>query len=76
MISRCPAAMASTMPWQTLDLANPWLETFLDELLPTLPPSLASGPGANLVSGVIEQNELFHVMGRAIGLIPAPVSED
>jgi alkaline phosphatase len=34
--------------------------------------ALASGPGANLVTGVIEQNELFHVMGRALGLIPAP----
>jgi alkaline phosphatase len=38
--------------------------------------AFASGPGANLVSGVIEQNELFHVMGRAIGLIPAPASEE
>lgn len=34
--------------------------------------ALASGPGANLVTGVIEQNEIFHVMGRALGLIPAP----
>ena len=34
--------------------------------------AFASGPGANLISGVIEQNELFHVMGRAIGLIEAP----
>ncbi len=37
--------------------------------------ALASGPGANLVTGVIEQNELFHVMGRALGLIPAPVAD-
>lgn len=37
--------------------------------------AFASGPGANLVSGVIEQNELFHIMGRAIGLIPAPADE-
>lgn len=37
--------------------------------------ALASGPGASLVSGVIEQSELFHVMGRAIGLIPAPAAE-
>lgn len=37
--------------------------------------ALASGPGANLVSGVMEQNELFHVMGRALGLIPAPAAE-
>lgn len=29
----------------------------------------ASGPGAELVSGVMEQNEIFHVMGRASGLI-------
>lgn len=34
--------------------------------------AFASGPGSSLVSGVIEQNELFHVMGRAIGLIPEP----
>ncbi len=34
--------------------------------------ALASGPGANLVTGVIEQNEIFHVMGRALGLVPAP----
>jgi alkaline phosphatase len=37
--------------------------------------ALASGPGANLISGVIEQNELFHVMGRALGLIPAPAAD-
>jgi alkaline phosphatase len=37
--------------------------------------ALASGPGANLVTGVIEQNELFHVMGRALGLIPAPAAD-
>lgn len=34
--------------------------------------ALASGPGANLVSGVIEQSEIFHVMARALGLIAAP----
>ena len=34
--------------------------------------AFASGPGDNLISGVIEQNEIFHVMGRALGLIPAP----
>ena len=34
--------------------------------------AFASGPGASLISGVIEQNEIFHVMGRALGLIPAP----
>lgn len=38
--------------------------------------AFASGPGANLISGVMEQNELFHVMGRAMGLIPAPTTED
>ena len=32
----------------------------------------ATGPGSNLVSGVMEQNEIFHVMGRASGLIAAP----
>ncbi len=34
--------------------------------------ALASGPGATVISGVIEQNELFHVMARAMGLVPAP----
>jgi alkaline phosphatase len=29
----------------------------------------ASGPGAQLVSGSIEQNEIFHIMGRSLGLI-------
>lgn len=29
----------------------------------------ASGPGANLFSGVMEQNEIFHVMGRVTGLV-------
>ena len=29
----------------------------------------ASGPGAMLVSGVMEQNEIFHVMGRSLGLV-------
>ncbi|MEQ9505494.1 MAG: alkaline phosphatase [Hyphomonas sp.] len=37
--------------------------------------ALASGPGSNLITGVIEQNELFHVMGRALGLIPAPAAD-
>ncbi|MBU4569446.1 MAG: alkaline phosphatase, partial [Alphaproteobacteria bacterium] len=37
--------------------------------------AFASGPGANLISGVIEQNEIFHVMGRALGLVPAPPAE-
>ena len=32
----------------------------------------ASGPGSELVSGVMEQNEIFHVMGRASGLVSAP----
>ncbi|MFN4226481.1 MAG: alkaline phosphatase, partial [Hyphomonas sp.] len=34
--------------------------------------ALASGPGANLMTGVIEQNEIFHIMARALGLVPAP----
>ena len=29
----------------------------------------------NGFTGVIEENEIFHVMGRALGLIPAPVAE-
>ncbi len=29
----------------------------------------ASGPGANLFSGVIEQNEIFHVMAKSLGLV-------
>ena len=37
--------------------------------------ALASGPGSNLLTGVIEENEIFHVMGRALGLIPAPAAE-
>lgn len=30
---------------------------------------LASGPGANLVSGVMEEHEIFHVIGKSLGLI-------
>jgi alkaline phosphatase len=29
----------------------------------------AQGPGANLFSGVVEQNEIFHVMARALGVV-------
>lgn len=32
----------------------------------------ASGPGAYLVSGTLEQNVLFHIMAASSGLIPAP----
>jgi len=32
-------------------------------------PIFASGPGASLVSGVMEQHEIFHVIGRASGLV-------
>ncbi len=32
-------------------------------------PVYASGPGAELFRGTIEQNEIFHVMGRASGLV-------
>ncbi|MGB3624433.1 MAG: alkaline phosphatase [Henriciella sp.] len=32
-------------------------------------PLYASGPGAELFRGTIEQNEIFHVMGRASGLV-------
>jgi alkaline phosphatase len=37
---------------------------------------LARGPGAALVSGVLEQNEIFHVMGRALGLVKAPQADE
>ncbi|MDJ0920364.1 MAG: alkaline phosphatase [Henriciella sp.] len=38
----------------------------------------ASGPGAELVRGVMDQNEIFHVMGYASGLlaIPRPASTE
>lgn len=29
----------------------------------------AGGPGANLFSGAVEQNEIFHVMARSMGLV-------
>lgn len=29
----------------------------------------AGGPGANLFSGTVEQNEIFHVMARSMGLV-------
>lgn len=29
----------------------------------------AGGPGANLFSGAVEENEIFHVMGRSLGLV-------
>lgn len=32
----------------------------------------ASGPGSFLINGVMEQHEIFHVIGRATGLIPYP----
>ncbi len=32
----------------------------------------ASGPGSELVAGVMEQHEIFHIMGRSSGLIGAP----
>ncbi len=32
----------------------------------------ARGPGAELVGGVIEQNEIFHIMGRSLGLVAPP----
>ncbi|MFC7291183.1 alkaline phosphatase [Hirschia litorea] len=30
---------------------------------------LAGGPGSNLVSGVMEENEIFHVIGKSLGLL-------
>lgn len=38
-------------------------------------PIFARGPGARLVSGVMEQNEIFHVIGHATGLV-APLPEE
>ncbi len=35
----------------------------------------ASGPGSELISGVMEQNEIFQVMGRASGLVAGPEAE-
>ncbi|KCZ85027.1 alkaline phosphatase [Hyphomonas adhaerens MHS-3] len=35
----------------------------------------ASGPGSELISGVMEQNEIFQVMGRASGLVAGPEGE-
>lgn len=32
-------------------------------------PIYARGPGAELIAGTMEQNEIFHVMGRASGLV-------
>lgn len=37
-------------------------------------PIYASGPGAYLVSGTLEQNVLFHIMAASSGLIPAAPS--
>lgn len=37
--------------------------------------AFASGPGANLMTGVIEQNEIYHIMARALGLVPAPAAD-
>ncbi len=36
----------------------------------------ASGPGANLISGVMEQNEIFHVIGFATGLVASQKVSD
>jgi alkaline phosphatase len=35
----------------------------------------ATGPGSELISGVMEQNEIFQVMGRASGLVAGPEAE-
>ncbi len=36
----------------------------------------ARGPGSELVSGVMDQNEIFHVMGFSSGLVaPTPATE-
>lgn len=38
-------------------------------------PIFASGPGSELVRGVMDQNEIFHVMGYASGLVELPATE-
>ena len=38
-------------------------------------PIFASGPGSELVRGVMDQNEIFHVMGYASGLVAMPTTE-
>ncbi|MEL6830421.1 MAG: alkaline phosphatase, partial [Pseudomonadota bacterium] len=38
-------------------------------------PIFASGPGSELVRGVMDQNEIFHVMGYASGLVAASESD-
>ena len=38
-------------------------------------PIFATGPGSELVRGVMDQNEVFHVMGYASGLVAMPVTE-
>ncbi len=35
----------------------------------------ATGPGSELISGVMEQHEIFQVMGRASGLVAGPEAE-
>jgi alkaline phosphatase len=56
--------------------------TALDFLQPSLTPLgsethggedvaiFAGGPGANLFSGTVEQNEIFHVMAKSLRLVP------
>ena len=36
----------------------------------------AGGPGAELVRGVMDQNEIFHVLGLASGLVPTKSMDD
>ncbi len=66
----CPRADLSDVDTEAPDFRQPALvplssETHSGEDVA----ALASGPGAALVSGVIEQNELFHVMARSLGFI-------
>lgn len=48
-----------------------WSETHAGEDVAVF----ARGPGASLVRGVIEQNEIFHIMGHASGLVAPPAAE-
>lgn len=38
-------------------------------------PIFANGPGSELVRGVMDQQEIFHVMGYASGLVAQPITE-
>ncbi|MDZ4761801.1 MAG: alkaline phosphatase [Alphaproteobacteria bacterium] len=80
-----PGSICKPQPDQSWRCENPDLTstdtTALDFVQPALTPLasethggedvavFAGGPGANLFSGVIEQNEIFHVMAQALRLV-------